>query len=88
MTSEFIDVPITMIEPTGAKPTKSERGEWRAPVIYVLEDGRRIEAHLSSRLKRDLVAELATLPAAPTNPTKATFHNGEFFGTSTSFSLR
>lgn len=87
MPSEFIDVPITMIEPTDAKPTKSDGG-WVVPVVYVLEDGRRVDAHLSHRLKRDVVAELATLPAAPPNPMKATFHDDKFIGTSTSYSLR
>lgn len=35
---------------------------FRCPIVYVLEDGTRVESHKGARLKRDAVAYLAKLP--------------------------
>lgn len=85
------DVRIVTIEPAegatvekkpGPHPSSYGYCPWKIDVIYVLEDGRRIPATSRHGLKRDAVAELASLPHPPRVPTTASFtDDGEFFGT-------
>lgn len=63
------------------------QGKWVVPVEYVLADGRVIAATDRSSLKRDAVAFHASLPKAPGNPMSASFMDGEFIGTRTSYSI-
>ena len=88
------EIPVVQIESAAGasvakvdSPLSSERG-FAFPIVLVLEDGQRIDSSFKRRLKRDVVAELASLPKAPEHPTKAIFDEaGAFFGTSVSFSL-
>ena len=84
------DIRIVNIAPAGPVSKHADslswQGAYRVPVVYVLEDGRRIETGQRFRLKRDAVAELASLPKPPRHSMRAIFEeSGAFFGTSTSF---
>jgi hypothetical protein len=84
---------IALIEPRGTvvkdpNPRWYHQGPWRLDITYVLADGRRFDTTRYYRLKRDAAAELATLPAAPANPTTATINSdGQLTGTRTSFTI-
>lgn len=88
------EVPIVMIEAAPeAKIRKLAKGEhynpyvkYAFPVVYVLEDGRRVETTDTFNLLRDAKARLATLPAPPERSMSADFDaEGKFWGTTTSF---
>jgi hypothetical protein len=78
------DIPIVLIE-WGGMIRKGADRQWRQPVIYTLDDGRKVDASETFRLKRDAVAFAATLPAPPTHPKRAMFDGDRFYGTSTSY---
>ena len=98
------DTPIVMVEAApGAAITKhmNRQGKpegYEFPIVYTLSDGRRIPSKDVSKLRRDAVSELASLPHAPRYPTCAMFQegdskysptkDGDFIGITVSFSLR
>jgi len=68
-------LPVAKIEAApDARPTKyqgryrSERG-YEFAIVYVLDDGRRIDGHSRHTLLRDAKAELVSLPKEPKHPT-------------------
>lgn len=83
VTIERQEIEVTNVEANGTV----EKGPdgFSLPIAYVLADGQRIETRYTRKLKRDVVAFAATLPAAPSNPTKAVFRDGRYIGTRTSF---
>lgn len=69
---------VVMIHPgTGEihKVTYPRKG-FASKVVYELEDGRKVECNERAEKKKDLVAELATLPKAPKYPTYLEEHDG------------
>ena len=55
--------------------------------VYVTEDGRRIEHNSDHKLKRDAVAELASLPKAPSWETAVILENGRLQATTMKIGL-
>lgn len=82
------EIEITQIERRGdvVKTPGDSRGAWALPITYVLADGRRVDATDRFRLKRDAAAFAATLPRAPEHPMAASFEDGRFWGTRTTYS--
>lgn len=78
--------PIVKVEATG--PVTKVGKEFRAPVLYTLDDGTTIETDYSTSLKRDVLPGIADMnQRASRGNVKAKFHDGQFWGTSTSYSL-
>lgn len=81
-------VTIVSIEPAPGtavikSPGWNKYNPWKFDIVYVLEDGRRVETTSRHSLKRDAVAELGRLPGPPDYPTTANFDDGVFTGTTT-----
>lgn len=89
------ELKVTSIEPAeGATVEKIRPGTRYNPyvkftfrAVYVLEDGRRIETNSDHRLKRDAVAELASLPKAPRWETTVELQDGELYMTTTKIGI-
>jgi hypothetical protein len=87
MSTDYPDLPVSEYRSPG-EPAKSNRGGWYAPVVAVCEDGSEHSTTVNRRLKRELVAYLATLPAKPERPTAICFDSeGAMIGTRTTFDL-
>lgn len=78
------EIRVATIEPApGATVAKIKPGTRMNPyskftfdVVYILEDGRRLTTQSDHKLKRDAVAELASLPKPPKWETTVTLEDG------------
>lgn len=69
----------------GAKPEKGNRG-YGIKVVYTLEDGQQVCGYRTSRLLRDLKAEVAKLPREVHNMA-AKFNGNVFWGTISTYTI-
>ncbi len=80
-------VKIVLIEAAlNAKVEKTTAG-YKFPVVYTLQDGRKIEASQGSRLQRDAKSKLAALPREPQGMSAMFSDDGEYWGIQQVFSL-